>query len=47
MASSALVEITNIQADGGRWYCDHLERGKVLFFRSVPFELPQAVRKDC
>jgi hypothetical protein len=44
METSALVEITNIQADQGRWHCDQLERGKVLFFRSVPFELPPA---DC
>ena len=44
MATSALVEITNIQSSRARWYCDQLERGNVLFFRSVPFDLPQADR---
>src|SRR5215472_16058082 len=44
MATSALVEISTIQSDRTRSYCDQLERGKVLFFRSVPFDLPQADR---
>lgn len=44
MAMSALVEITNIQPDRARWHCDQLERGNVLFFRSVPFDLPQTDR---
>ncbi|HEY6250969.1 MAG TPA: Kdo hydroxylase family protein [Candidatus Angelobacter sp.] len=44
MPTSTLVEITNIQSDRARWHCDQLERGNVLFFRSVPFDLPQADR---
>jgi len=44
MATSALVEIAAIQPEGARWYCDQLERGKVLFFHDVPFDLPQADR---
>jgi hypothetical protein len=44
MATSTLVEITNIQADRARWYCDQLERGNVLFFRSAPFDLLQTDR---
>src|SRR5215469_6657955 len=44
MADSALVEIANVQSDRVRWYCDQVERGKILFFRSVPFDFPQADR---
>src|SRR5215831_4328244 len=44
MATSALVEIAAIQPERARWYCDQLERGKVLFFHDVPFDLPQADR---
>jgi hypothetical protein len=44
MAESALVEISNIQFDRARSYCDQLERGKILFFHDVPFDLPQADR---
>jgi len=44
MADSALVEISNVQSDRVRWYCDQLERGKILFFRDVPFDFPQADR---
>ncbi|HEY6967813.1 MAG TPA: Kdo hydroxylase family protein, partial [Candidatus Angelobacter sp.] len=44
MADSALVEIPSIQSDRVRWYCDQLERGKILFFRDVPFDFPQGDR---
>ena len=44
MATSNLVEIATIQSDRARWYCDQLERGNVLFFSSVPFDLPAADR---
>src|SRR5215467_670283 len=44
MSTSALVEISTVQPERARWYCDQLERGKVLFFRNVPFDLPQADR---
>jgi hypothetical protein len=42
---SALLEINDIQAERARWYCDQLERGKVLFFRDVPFDFPQDDRE--
>ena len=44
MADSALVEIATVQPDRTHWYCDQLERGKILFFRNVPFDFPQADR---
>lgn len=44
MENSALLEITKIEPDQGRWYCDQLERGKVIFFRNVPFDFPRADR---
>src|SRR5258708_33841301 len=39
-ASQALsvLEVAGYAPDQARWYCDHLEQGKVLFFRHVPFE---------
>jgi 3-deoxy-D-manno-oct-2-ulosonic acid (Kdo) hydroxylase len=43
-ATSALLEIADVQQKSGSWYCDQLERGKILFFPGVPFELPQADR---
>jgi len=45
MPDSALVEIAEIRSDRTRWYCDQLERGKVLFFRQVPFDLPAPDRE--
>src|SRR5947209_17347093 len=39
--ASALVEIAQIEPQRTRWYCDQLERGKVLFFRGIPFDFPQ------
>lgn len=44
MATSTLVEITNVQPERSPWYCDQLERGNVLFFPAVPFNLPDADR---
>src|SRR5690242_4886526 len=41
---NSLLEITSIEPDRARWYCDQLERGKVIFFRSVPFDFPQEAR---
>lgn len=38
--NSALIEVTAYAPEQGRWYCDHLEQGKILFFRAVPFDLP-------
>lgn len=44
-SESALIEVTSYAPEQGRWYCDHLERGKVLFFRGIPFEfLEEATR---
>jgi hypothetical protein len=41
---SALLEIAGVPQESGSWYCDQLERGKILFFAGVPFDLPQADR---
>jgi 3-deoxy-D-manno-octulosonic acid hydroxylase-like protein len=38
---NSLVEIQSVQPDRARWYCDQLERGKILFFRNIPFDFPQ------
>jgi hypothetical protein len=38
----ALIEVTAYAPEQGRWYCDHLERGKILLFRGMPFELPDS-----
>ena len=35
---SALVEVGAYSPDQASWYCDQLERGKVLFFKKVPFD---------
>ncbi len=43
-ASSALLAITDDQQSPSPWYCDQLERGKVLFFPGVPFDFPEADR---
>ncbi|HYA96450.1 MAG TPA: Kdo hydroxylase family protein [Methylomirabilota bacterium] len=45
-AIDALVEVPGNETGAGaaRGHCQALERGKVLFFRSVPFDFPQADR---
>ena len=43
-AGSVMVEVSNIDSQSARWYCDQLERGKIISFPHVPFEFPQA---DC
>jgi hypothetical protein len=43
-AASALLEISDYSQEQGPWYCDQLERGKVLYFRGIPFDFPQADR---
>ncbi len=35
---SALVEVGAYSPGQAGWYCDQLERGKVLFFKKVPFD---------
>src|SRR5882724_12927695 len=35
---SALVEVGAYSPEQASWYCDQLERGKVLFFPRVPFD---------
>jgi hypothetical protein len=42
--SSAVVQVSNLQSQAGRWYCDQLERGKIISFPQVPFDFPQS---DC
>ncbi len=44
-SDSAVIEVTAYAPEQGRWYCDHLERGKILFFRGMPFELPDSAIK--
>lgn len=44
METSALLEIARIEPGRSRWYCDQMERGKVLFFRTIPFDFPQEAR---
>ncbi len=39
--SPVLIQVTAYAPEQGRWYCDQLEHGKVLFFPKVPFELPE------
>jgi 3-deoxy-D-manno-octulosonic acid hydroxylase-like protein len=46
----ALLQVNGYQpkswpAEQARWYCDQLERGHVLFFPTVPFDLPQSDRE--
>jgi len=40
--SPALIEVAAYAPEQSRWYCDQLERGKVLFSRSAPFDFPKA-----
>jgi hypothetical protein len=44
MPSSPLLVVADDQHKSGPWYCDQLERGKVLFFPGVPFDFPDADR---
>jgi hypothetical protein len=44
MPASPLVVIADDQRKSSSWYCDQLERGKVLFFPGVPFGFPEADR---
>lgn len=44
MAAEA-IEVKGYAPEQARWYCDQLERGRILFFREVPFELPEDDRK--
>jgi hypothetical protein len=39
------VEVTDYAPEQARWYCDQLEHGQVLMFRSVPFDFPEEDRK--
>jgi hypothetical protein len=40
----SVVEINEVQAERGPWYCDQLERGKVLFFPGIPLDFAQEDR---
>ena len=37
-----MVEVTAYTPEQGRWYCEQLEQGKVLFSRSAPFDFLKA-----
>jgi len=37
--ASSMVEIAQIVPERSRWYCDQLERGKILFFAGIPLSL--------
>jgi len=39
--ASAQIEVVSYAPEQGRWYCDQLEHGKVLYFRSIPFDFLQ------
>ena len=39
-----MVEIGPPQPERASWYCDQLERGKVLFFQGIPFPFSQEDR---
>lgn len=39
-----MVEVSANPSQSAHWYCDQLERGKIISFRHVPFDFPQA---DC
>src|SRR6185437_12560632 len=39
--SPAMVEVAGFAPEQARWYCQQLERGKVLFSRAVPFDFPK------
>ena len=43
--NSAIIEVKAYSGEQARWYCDQLERGKVIFFSEVPFEFPDEDRK--
>src|SRR2546421_9949969 len=42
--ASSMVEIAQIVPERSRWYCDQLERGKILFFAGIPLDFSQS---DC
>jgi 3-deoxy-D-manno-oct-2-ulosonic acid (Kdo) hydroxylase len=39
---SALVEVPAFTPEQGRWYCEQLEHGKVLFAKAAPFDFPRS-----
>lgn len=41
---SALFEVSANKSESPRWYCDQLERGKIIFFHDIPFDFPQTDR---
>ncbi len=42
--TSALVSIDTPQPERASFYCEQLERGKILFFAGIPFKFPQEDR---
>jgi hypothetical protein len=43
--AAGLVEVTGYTSEQARWYCQQLESGQILFFRSVPFTFPEDDRQ--
>jgi hypothetical protein len=43
--AAQVVEVSPHASDHGRWYCEQLERGQVLFFPRIPFDFPEEDRK--
>lgn len=44
-SNSAIIEVKAYSGEQARWYCDQLERGKVILFSEVPFDFPEDDRK--
>ena len=42
--AAEVVEVSSDASDRGRWCCEQLEHGQVLFFPQIPFNLPQEDR---
>lgn len=40
-----MIQVKGYSGDQARWYCDQLERGKVISFAEVPFDFPEDDRR--
>jgi len=43
--SPAMIQVKAYSSDQARWYCDQLERGKVVCFSDAPFDFPEDDRR--
>jgi 3-deoxy-D-manno-octulosonic acid hydroxylase-like protein len=41
----AMIQVKSYSSDQARWYCDQLERGKVICFSEAPFDFPEDDRR--